>query len=84
MANITITTPNTSKTYSLTAGETSDLMAFATAVMDGGLTATQIEKEQWLARELYAGLLRRASGWKRRKLRQDAVAGYTDIPVVEA
>lgn len=83
MATIRIITPNTSKSYTLDAAQVQRLIDFATLNMEGGDTATQIQKEEWLAFTLFATFINRVDNWERRQKQAASVSTHTKIPVVD-
>lgn len=83
MANVTVTTPNVTKVFSYRAEDIQQMLDYAADSMENGQSATQIEKEAWLARQ-YQVLMRQAV-WKHayNKATKAAAASVSAIPVTE-
>lgn len=84
MPNITISTPNVTKTYSLDAAQVTQLLDFATAKMENGQTATTAEKEAWIARRFFLLMRADLAKYETAKAEQTARAAVVSIPVVES
>lgn len=84
MPNITISTPNVTKTYSLDAAEVTRLLDYATARMEDGQSATTAQKEAWIAKRFFLLMRTDLAKYETLKAETTARATVTAIPVNES